>query len=175
MSGEPFGNLKYIGIEIEPCPQNPDEACLFVRFMDEDTGKLWEWMPAWKPVRELFEKSSNVEVLNFPKSEYTSDFAKVSKRVFDKITRNIQGAELIQGVMQEVDGNKIVIESEENSYLLPIGFDISSEKFLWDWLDREIEGLVVNEILVEMRTDTGLSYPPNISDVKRDKREIIKI
>ena len=132
-------------------------ACLVVQFLDP-RGDLFEWVPLWTQVGELFDRAANTEVVNKPDSAWLGDFAKTANDVFNKV-ESLGDARMVEGTFDCVQGGKLAIsravcdergnfqdvETEE----LPPAFRLT-QGFLGEWLGAHVRALVINGYAVSL-------------------------
>jgi len=132
-------------------------ACLVVQFLDPQ-GNLFEWVPLWSQVRELFDRAANTEVVNKPDSAWLGEFAKTANDVFNKV-ESLGDARMLEGTFDSVQRGKLAIshavcdergnfedvETEE----VPPAFRLTQD-FLGDWLGSYVRALVINGYAVSL-------------------------
>jgi hypothetical protein len=147
--------LRWSDTKISSFPDG--RACLVVQFLDPQ-GNLFEWVPLWSQVRELFDRAANTEVVNKPDSAWLGDFAETANDVFNKV-ESLGDARMLEGTFDSVQGGKLAIshavcdergnfedvETEE----VPPAFRLTQE-FLDDWLGNHVRALVINGYAVSL-------------------------
>ena len=132
-------------------------ALMLVSFLDDD-GNMYNWAPKWADVDQIFIKQTNVERFNKPESEWLNRFAKTAQQVVEGAQR-IQSGYKVQGEFTEYREEKLIVYPEAESWgperpspveITP-GFEVTIS-FLDNWLDRWVEALVVNDIVIRLRT-----------------------
>jgi len=136
--------LQYSRIQLVP----KNGALMLVSLLD-DEGNAYTWAPKWSEVRETFMKQVNVERHNKPDSQFLNQFARTVQDVVEGAQR-ITSAYKVQGYFIKYEDGKLVIENpiEERYELMP-AFDVSVS-FLDTWLRRNVEALVVNNMVIRL-------------------------
>ncbi|MBI4299004.1 MAG: hypothetical protein HY666_04500 [Chloroflexi bacterium] len=129
-------------------------ALMLVTFLD-DTGDMYQWAPKWADVEQIFLKQINIERYNKPESEWLNKFAKTAQNVVEGAQR-IESAFKVSGRFQAIRDQKLIFEVERGElkgyeYDLIPGFEVTLD-FLDNWLNNYVEALVVNDIIIRLRT-----------------------
>lgn len=126
-------------------------ALLLVTFLDDD-GNLYQWAPKWADVEQIFLKQINIERFNKPESEWLNKFAKTTQSVVEGAQR-ITSARKIDGTFTDYDDGKLSIGI---GYYTP-GFEVTLS-FLDTWLERSVNALLVNDIVIRLRVYGSNEY-----------------
>lgn len=146
---------------------------MLVSFLDDD-GNMYNWPPKWADVEQIYLKQTNVERFNKPESEWLNRFAKTAQQVVEGAQR-IQSGYKVRGEFTEYREEKLMISPTAESYgVIPSPFEITpgfevTISFLDNWLGRWVEALVVNDIVIQLRTfDEPMAEYPEPEDLPFD-------
>jgi hypothetical protein len=127
-------------------------ALLLVTFLDDD-GNMYQWAPKWADVEQVFLKQINIERFNKPESAWLNKFARTAQSAVEGAQR-ITSARKINDQLYSYADEKLVIGGE---YCTP-GFEVTIP-FLDAWLGCMVEALLVNDMVIRLRSGEA-EYPP---------------
>lgn len=157
--------LKYSKFEHQPGPLGA-RVLLTVKFMDDD-GDVYSWMPKWAEAEQLLLKAINTESFNKPESEWLPRLAKTVKDTAASANQQISSAYKVRGKFEEFQEGKLIIDQGSKGHVEVRPLFPVNTRFLEEWLDKQVEVLIVDEVGVLV---ADLQYP-NVYPVYPDEEE----